>query len=111
MLTVEQEAVCRRFGAEPDVPASSDKLGVALLSETYPLNGLRHPAEHGTCGWYLWRGEEMSDADDFFQPLHVAHVSERYPEAMPYLALPPGWRFIVAPGYEDVWFDPSLLKV
>jgi hypothetical protein len=25
--------------------------------------------------------------------------------------LGPAWRFLIAPGYEDVWFDPSLLNV
>jgi hypothetical protein len=29
----------------------------------------------------------------------------------PYLALPPGWRFLIAPDYEDVWFDESLLHI
>ncbi|WP_438268855.1 immunity protein Imm33 domain-containing protein [Paraburkholderia youngii] len=27
-----------------------------------------------------------------------------------YLALPPGWRVLLAPDYEDVWFDGELLK-
>ncbi len=27
------------------------------------------------------------------------------PEVLPYLALPPGWRFLIADGYEDGWFD------
>ena len=27
------------------------------------------------------------------------------------LALPPGWRFLLAPDYEDVWYDPSLLLI
>jgi hypothetical protein len=26
-----------------------------------------------------------------------------------YLGLAPGWRFLIAPGYEDVWFDEILL--
>lgn len=45
----------------------------------------------------------------FFQPLHRAHISELCPQVVPYLGLPPGWRFLIADGYEDVWFDPSLL--
>ncbi|WP_441294952.1 immunity protein Imm33 domain-containing protein [Massilia antarctica] len=28
---------------------------------------------------------------------------------VPYLSLPPGYRFQIADGYEDVWFDPALL--
>lgn len=32
------------------------------------------------------------------------------PEVLPYLELPPGYRFIIdGKGYEDVWFDESLL--
>jgi hypothetical protein len=26
-----------------------------------------------------------------------------------YLALPAGWRFLLAPDHEDVWFDVNLL--
>ena len=28
---------------------------------------------------------------------------------VPYLSLPPGYRFQIADGYEDVWFDLTLL--
>lgn len=52
----------------------------------------------------------MSEEADFFLPLHVEHVGQWCPEVEPYLALPPGWRFLIAPGYEDVWFDPTLLE-
>ena len=27
------------------------------------------------------------------------------------LGLGPGWRFLIAPGHEDVWFDANLLNV
>jgi hypothetical protein len=30
---------------------------------------------------------------------------------MPYLSLPPGWRFLIAPGHEDVWEDQSLFDM
>lgn len=82
------------------------KVGLALSSVGQPINGLRHPPEGDTTGWYLWRGE-LSRADDFFSPLHVRHLETRLPKVLPYLALPPGWRF--APGSEDVWYDESLL--
>jgi len=29
----------------------------------------------------------------------------------PYLARPPGWRVLLAPGQEDVWYDGTLLDV
>jgi hypothetical protein len=108
-----QSELCRRFGVAPVFPAPHLKLGVSvdMLSGKYPLNGLRHPPENGTCGWFLWAGEQLSLAPDFFQPLHVEHLMERCSRVLPYLALPPGWRFLLADGYEDVWQDDSLLAV
>jgi hypothetical protein len=110
----DQREVCARFSVTPDVPNDNSKLGIALNvrdGEAWPLNGLRHPPEQDTNGWYIWAGEEPDEADDFFQPLHVLHVAEWRPQALPYLALPAGWRFLLAPGHEDVWFDASLLDV
>jgi hypothetical protein len=105
-----QNGICERVGAVPVPPAADQKLGVALDTlHLEPLNGLRHPAQGDTCGWYIWGGTELSQAPEFFQPLHVAHVPERCPRALKYLALPPGWRFLAAPGHEDVWYDPALL--
>ena len=80
-------------------------------SAAWPLNGLRHPPERGTNGWYLWRGEALSQAEDFFQSLHTEHLADWSPDVLPYLALPPGWRFLLAPGHEDVWYDASLMDV
>ena len=54
---------------------------------------------------------DYSEAADFFEPLHVEHLAERLPEVLPYLALPPGWRFLVAPDHEDAGYDGSLLDV
>ncbi len=75
----------------------------------WPINGLRHAPEGNSCGWYIWAGDDLSQDPDFFAPLHVAHLSEWCPAVLPYLELAPGWRFLIAPGYEDVWFDSSLL--
>ncbi|MFN8579373.1 MAG: hypothetical protein U0163_00140 [Gemmatimonadaceae bacterium] len=87
-------------------------LGIALQTLTsLPLNGLRHPAQGNTCGWYIWGGASLSAEPDFFQPLHVAHLAQHCPEALRYLGLPAGWRFLTAPGHEDTWFDPTLLRV
>lgn len=109
--TPEQLEVALRFGSEARPPLPGEKVGIArnVLDGLIPLNGLRHPVAGDVCGWYIWAGEELSEADDFFVPLHVAHLTEWCPSAIPYLALAPGWRFLLAPGYEDVWFDESLL--
>jgi hypothetical protein len=61
-------------------------------------------------GWYIWAGTELSASPDFFRPLHLTHVPEWCPAVMKYLGLPPGWRFLIADGHEDVWFDESLLS-
>jgi ribosomal protein S18 acetylase RimI-like enzyme len=104
--------VCKRAGVEPAPAASEFKLGIALDTlHLEPLNGLRHPAEAGTCGWYIWGGQTLSQEAEFFQPLCVAHVADRCPRALKYLSLPPGWRFLDAPGFEDVWFDAQLLAI
>jgi hypothetical protein len=50
----------------------------------------------------------MSQDIDFFKPLHVSHISEYLPEIEQYLSLPPGYRFLLADEYEDVWHDSSL---
>jgi hypothetical protein len=105
-----QQEVCLRYGTTLVPSPSLDKVGVALQTlQLLPLNGLRRAPENGTCGWYIWGGDELSQADDFFQPLHVSHLGDRCPEIVPYLGLPPGYRFLIAPNYEDVWPDNTLL--
>jgi len=110
-IPAEQREVCSRYGVEPLAADANAKAGVArnVREGGAPLNGLRHPPERDTCGWYIWAGAEPSDDPDFFLALHVAHLAQWCPDALPYLALPAGWRFQVAPGHEDVWQDPTLL--
>lgn len=109
--TKEQLAVCARFGAKPEPPSSFQKAGVALATfKIQPLNALRHPPEKGTSGWYIWGGE-LSEDPNFFQPLHVRHLKDHCPQLLPYLALTPGWRVLLAPNHEDVWFDEKLLSI
>ncbi len=103
--------VCSRFKVEPVFPLFSDKVGVALETlHLQPLNALRHAPAGGTSGWYIWGGESLSTESNFFSPLHFAHLTERLPDLVAYLGLPPGWRVLLAPGYEDVWFDGGLLQ-
>ena len=113
-MSAGQLAVCARYGVTPDAPSDDSRLGIApnaRQSDLWPLNGLRHRPEHGTNGWYIWRGEHLSQADDFFESLHTSHLQDWCPDAIRFLALPPGWRFLVAPGQEDVWFDAALLNI
>lgn len=109
-LVDDMRAVCVRHGSE-FVPAACDAIaGIAdnVQPGVWAVNGLRHRSG-STSGWFIWAGEDPSDAADFFKPTHLAHLVERCPEAMPYLGLAPGFRFVIAPGHEDVWIDIELL--
>ena len=115
MPTIEeiQRALCTAHGANFVPALAGSKLGVArnVRGGLLPINGLRHPLTKDTNGWYIWAGEELSNEDDFFVPLHVAHVGEWCPLAERFLGLPPGFRFLTTPDHTDVWFDEALLKV
>ncbi|MBO0922004.1 hypothetical protein J1G42_14360 [Cellulomonas sp. zg-ZUI222] len=104
--------VAGRFGADRSPVLPGEIVGVAQAVGTglLPINGLRHPPAGRACGWYIWAGEELSSAADFFEPRHVEHLGPLSQWVRPYLELAPGWRFLIAPGYEDVWFDAGLLQ-
>lgn len=108
-----QREICDRYRVEFCPPGDGSKLGSArnIDSRMQPLNGLRHPPVGDTCGWYIWRGPELPQDADYFQPMHVAHLSDECPEAMAFLGLPPGWRFLSAEGQIDVWYDEALLRI
>lgn len=109
-MNEERKRLVDTYGFRPYPIVDDDKVGISrnVRSGLRPLNGVRHLPENGTTGWYIWAGEEMSEADDFFVPLHASHLQDWCPDVLPYLELPPGWHFLIAPGYEDVWFDPDL---
>jgi len=110
-LQAEQRRTCVTHLAEFLETPGYLKLGLArnARSGASPLNGLRHPPDAGTCGWFIWAGTDLSGAPDFFQPHHVSHLAELLPEVLPYLGLAPGWRFLLEPAHVDVWFDPAVL--
>jgi hypothetical protein len=106
-----QIEICAKFNSDILPSNSNDKVGIALNTiKLLPLNALRIKPENGTCGWYIWGGENLSSDVEFFQPLHVAHLDKYTPELIPYLSLGIGWRVLLAPNYEDVWFDNLLLS-
>ncbi len=107
-----QEQICAHFGVEACEALDGEKVGISetALNGLMPLNGLRHPPTTGVSGWYFWGGEEFSEADDFFKPLHLAHLEKNCELCLKFLLLPPGWRFLTDGTYQDVWFDPALLE-
>jgi hypothetical protein len=106
-----QQLLAEKYGSSFVETGPADIAGVAknVAEGLMPLNGLRHPPTEATSGWYIWAGPELSQADDFFEPVHVEHLNALRPEAIEFLGLEPGWRFLLAPGHVDVWFDASLL--
>jgi hypothetical protein len=106
-----QQQVCSQWQVEYTPFDLSLRLGIAsnFSSIELPLNGLRHLPEGDTCGWYLFSGEDFSGADDAFNSMHAYYLEQQCPALLKFLALPPGWRFLITEEYEDVWFDPNLL--
>ena len=105
-----QRAICLEHNAEfaPTLPES--KLGYAHSTVgRLPVNGLRHLPGGDTCGWYIWSGEDFSDAEDFFAPLHAKHLYRDQPELTKLLGLASGYRFLVVGDHLDVWYDAALL--
>jgi hypothetical protein len=106
----DQRRFCSERSATFALSPPDSKLGFATSTAgKTPIKGLRHSQEGGTCGWYIWCGEDLSDAPDFFLPLCVKHVYESHPEVRSFLGLPPGYRFLLAGDHCDVWYDATLL--
>jgi hypothetical protein len=115
-LTEIQKEICNKYGFKFEPCDLHLKVGISLdikeKSKSMPIHALRHPIQGDASGWYIWAGE-YSDADDFFQPIHVVHLEEFCPLIFPYLGLAVGSRVLIAENgnYVDVWEDLSLLNV
>lgn len=108
----KQQEICKKYSQVSDL-VELDTL-IALGKDFNPniqINGLRHPRTKTLNGWYIWSGDDFNpDEFDFFQPSHVNHLLVIAPFILQYLGLPPGTRFLLDnKGYEDIWFDESLL--
>ncbi|WP_254660878.1 immunity protein Imm33 domain-containing protein [Bacillus sp. FJAT-27225] len=110
-IEIQQKKIRLQYGAEFYSSEDHLKLGISrnVREGLIQINGLRLLPEEGTSGWFIWAGEEFSQAPDFFEPLHIAHLDEWVPDIKKYLGLAPGWRFLIAGDYVDVWFDEGLL--
>lgn len=111
-LEESQRRLCRSHGAPFEPPSPGSKVGIAMQTlGRVPVQGVRIPATPAVCGWYIYAGDEWSDDVNFYQPMCVEHLAEYCPLALPFLGLPPGWRFLTdEQGYVDVWFDEAVLK-
>src|SRR5690349_15232974 len=109
----EQKLMCALYKAEYCAVPAHSRVGIAknVNQMSRPINGLRHPPSGETSGWYIWAGTELSSAPDFFLPSHAERLQDRCPDVLKFLGLPPGWRFLIAGDYRDVWFDADLLNL
>jgi hypothetical protein len=84
--STEQRGVCLKFGAACLRSDDRLKIGISRTFDPaqFPINGLRHPPQGDTTGWYFWSGEESSIDAEFFVPLHAFHLSDRCPEIVKY---------------------------
>lgn len=98
------------IGIGPQVGTNLLAASDSLISGKWdwPIHGMRYPANGESTGWFLWTGDLSADPD-FFKSWHVSHLLDAVPTLARLLTLPPGTRFLVAPGREDVWDDPALL--
>tara|TARA_Y100001001_G_C7992315_1_gene303341 strand:+ start:103 stop:711 length:609 start_codon:yes stop_codon:yes gene_type:complete len=106
-----QKAICEKYKSKWNPINKKLMVGCStdLLSD--PINGLRHPKEGITTGWYIWSGE-WSDNADFFKPICAEHLLQEKPELIKYLGLDVGFRFLIGKdNYEDVWYDEKLKNV
>lgn len=114
MTSIEerQRKLCQSYGSAYVPVADDSRAGIASSTlGRRPINGLRHPASGGANGWFIWCGEEFSEAPDFFDAMCVDHLIEALPDIADFLALAPGHRFLVAGEYRDVWLDANLLTI
>jgi hypothetical protein len=111
----QQKFVCDKYSMDCHPVAFNSIVAVAVetfIGQCNPVNGLRQSLNQGEdVDWFIWMGEYSND-DNFFKPIHVQHLLEICPEAINFLGLPAGWRFLFdGNGYEDVWYDQTLLNI
>jgi len=104
----KQKEICKTNNSNWKPINKKLKVGISANLDKDPINGLRHPSEKGTTGWFIWTGE-YSEADDFFQPICAEHLLQQRPDIIKYLGLVIGFRFLAdRNNYEDIWFDEKL---
>jgi hypothetical protein len=102
----EQQQICSKYQSAfcPTLPDDMVAIALETIGQS-PIYGVRVAQKTPTDNveWFIYCGEH-SDAADFYQPVHAQHLAEYLPSVQAYLALAPGYHFIIDDaGYEDVW--------
>ena len=106
-----KKTICRKYESKWNPINKKLMVGCSTDLSSDPINGLRHPKEGITTGWYIWSGE-WSDNADFFKPICAEHLLQEKPELIKYLGLDVGFRFLIGKdNYEDVWYDEKPKNV
>lgn len=109
-LIAEQKLLCEEFDSRYIEVKADDVIAIAVDTlKQEPIVGLRkQPASSSDAIWYIYGGE-LSEENDFFEIMTVKELQDIFPEALPYLALEPGFRFMIdSDDYEDVWREGAL---
>jgi hypothetical protein len=102
----KQQQICSKYQSAfcPTLPDDMVAIALETIGQS-PIYGVRVAQKTPTDNveWFIYCGEH-SDAEDFYKPVHAQHLAEYLPSVQAYLALAPGYHFIIDDaGYEDVW--------
>lgn len=105
----EQKLVCEEFDSKYIKVNETDLVAVAKQTlNKEPIVGLRKKPDADNVSWFIYGGE-LEDGEDFFDIITVKELEEVFPDAIPYLSLEEGFRFMIdADEYEDVWKADSI---
>jgi hypothetical protein len=86
-----QKNICQKYNANFVSSPENNLIGISLnvKQNVQPINGLRHPTTGDTTDWYIWAGEQFSEDENFFTPLHVSHLVDWSLQIIKFLGLPP----------------------
>lgn len=105
----EQKLVCEEFDSKYIKVNETDLVAIAKHTlNKEPIVGLRKKPDAENVSWFIYGGE-LEEGNDFFEVITVKELEEVFPDAIPYLALEEGFRFMIdADDYEDVWKADAL---
>ncbi|MEI8644369.1 hypothetical protein P4S60_01650 [Pseudoalteromonas sp. Hal040] len=107
-LTAVQHECCLNYKAKY-TPIDQECMVVISdgVYEGLPLEGVRYHSPKHMTGWWLTTDEYNGDISSL-KMVHFTHIVEYRPEVAIYMALPPGYRFMLGGEQEHVWFDEEV---
>jgi hypothetical protein len=105
------ETICRLYSENYSPVEDDQTVGISKINQKlYPINGERTKIIGIFSGWMIWFGSEIPQGKTNFESMCKVHLKNKIPLIIPYLSLPPGYRFMIDDkGFEDIWYDEKLL--